>query len=749
MLAHSPKPENGIPAQLYAEHIENVVELAAWDTSAIADFSGDGRLLASAVRLAAEFHDLGKLDPRNQAVLAVGNGGRLPVNHVDAGVAHLLKEAPQLAAQLAAILVFSHHRGLPDVTEHRTRDAGAPFRDVKSDEDGRRVKDYTDEHLREYVRMHLSVVAGMEETAYSDEPLQSDLAVLLRLALSCLVDADHGDTSRHYGKPSFVDGPKLEAAARLALLDEYVAGLSRDKKAEPERKQLRQDVYLACRNANEAEASLLACDSPVGSGKTTAIMAHMLNVAAVRNLRRVFVVLPYTNIIDQSVGVYRKALVMLGESPARVIAAHHHRAEFESHTARHLTYLWNSPIVVTTAVQFFETLAACQTGVLRKLHQVIGSAIFIDEAHAALPAHLWPIAWKWLQELKNNWGCHFVLGSGSLSRFWQLPEFVDSPPAVPDLITAQVRKESLTRETTRVTYRSHPTPMDLAAFAPSEASWLSRLPGPRLFIVNTVQSAAVIARHLAGWKDRDNWQSDHPQVEHLSTALTPADRTSTLNRVMDRLADKDDRDWTLVATSCVEAGVDFSFRTGIRERASLNSLLQIAGRVNREGRPITADVWDIQLVHDAWLRPHPTFQHSSIVLGELFDEGLVGVGSCTEALRREIRRSRLEKEELLKAERAANFTKVAELFRVIDSPTLTAVVEETLKTKIESGQHVPNQELQNGSVQVYGSRIRDWGVREFDHVPGLFAWKLKYDPFLGFMAGVLPLIDGGAKGYVL
>ena len=746
LLAHSPRSDKKIPAQTYAEHVEHVCELATWKTRRIADCSIDGRLLTFAVRLAAEFHDLGKLDPKNQAVLAVGKGGRLPLNHVDAGVAYLLKDSPHLASQLAAILVFSHHRGLPDIAEHRTRDAGLPFRDLESDETGLRVKDHTDKQLMDYLRTHQSEIAGMEQSTYSDGQRQSGLSVLLRLALSCLVDADHFDTSRHYGESTFLDYPKLEPVARLTHLDEYVAALSTDDKAEPERRQLRQNVYFACRDANRAGESLLACDSPVGSGKTTAVMAHMLNVAVQRTLRRIFVILPYTNIIDQSVRVYRKALVMPGEIPDQVVAAHHHRAEFESLAARHMTYLWNSPIVVTTAVQFFETLAACETGALRKLHQVIGSAIFVDEAHATMPAHLWPTAWKWLQALKDDWECHFVLGSGSLNRFWELPEFVDSRPNVPDLVNVQVREESLTREDTRVTYRSHPEPLDLMALS----SWLSRLPGPRLLIVNTVQSAAVIARYLAGWEGGRNWHSIHPQVEHLSTALAPTHRAFTLNRVIERLKNKDDRDWTLVATSCVEAGVDFSFRTGIRERSSLNSLLQIAGRVNRGNEYESAHVWDIQLVHDSWLRPHPAFEHSSVVLGELFNEGQVGVSSCTEALRREIRRSQLKKDELLKAERAFSFPKVAELFRVIDSPTtMTAVVDRTLKEKISSGETVPNKKLQDGSVQIYGTRMNEWGVREFDHLPGLFAWELGYDPFLGFMAGVLPLVDGGASGYVI
>ena len=743
LYAHSPRPENETPAQPYAEHIENVIALAVRRTGELSAHATDARLLEMAVRLSAEFHDLGKLDRENQAVLSVGGGGRLPVNHVDAGVAHLLRVPQRQAEQLAAVLVFSHHRGLPDFAEHRTREAGRPFRDLKARESGCLAKDHTDNELTEYLRLHWSAITGASQSAYPNEQRRGDMSVFLRMALSCLVDVDHFDTARHYGQGLSVSSPALEPVGRLGLLDRYVAELSRDK--EDERTRLRQDVYHACRNVDPSGESLLACDSPVGSGKTTAIMAHLLSVAAARKLRRVFVVLPFTNIIDQSVRVYRESLVRGHEAPERVVAAHHHRAEYASLAARHLTYLWDCPVVVTTAVQFFETLAACRTGALRKLHQVAGSAVFIDEAHAALPPHLWPIAWKWMQELRNDWGCHFVVGSGSLSRFWSLPEFVDSPPAVPDLVDLHVRGESRNREATRVTYQSHPEPLSLTTLEP----WLLQLPGPRLLIVNTVQSAAVIARHIADWQGRDDWQSNHPQVEHLSTALTPADRAVTLDRVIDRLASGDDRDWTLVATSCVEAGVDFSFRTGVRERASLNSLLQIAGRVNRGSEYESADVWDIQLVHDSWLRGHPTFEHSSVVLGELFDEGEVGVNFCTEALRREIRRARIKKDALLKAERALDFPTVEELFRIIDSSTLTAVVDEKLKDTIESGRRIPNQEVQNGSVQIYESRAREWAVREFEHVPGLFRWELGYDSFLGFMAGVLPLVDGGAKGYVV
>ena len=105
--------------------------------------------------------------------------------------------------------------------------------------------------------------------------------------------------------------------------------------------------------------------------------------------------LPFTNIIDQSVETYRKALILPDENPEAIVAAHHHKAEYKNQLLMASSFRWSAPIIVTTAVQFFETLASNHPSTLRKLHQLAGSAIFIDEAHAALPAHLWPQAWKW------------------------------------------------------------------------------------------------------------------------------------------------------------------------------------------------------------------------------------------------------------------------------------------------------------------------------------------------------------------
>ena len=745
-LAHSARPDRGVPEQEYRDHIENVVGNAVCNADRAAVFSAKyGDLLPAAVRQAAEFHDLGKLDETNQEVLRTNRGKML--NHVDAGVAHLLKDASGDSRLLAAIVVFAHHIGLPVWADESTRGTGLILRDTAPTSSGIALRDFTNQWLFEYLQRHTNAGSKLQPAPTTNPKLVLD-PLLWRMALSCLVDADHSDTARHYRDPVANQTPPLLAPEkRLMLLDQYVAELGRQRK--DKRTRLRTEVYRECREA-DTSAGLLACDSPVGSGKTTAIMAHLLKAAMAKKLRRVFVVLPFTNIIDQSVAVYRKALVHNDEAAEDIVVAHHHRAEFDDPVARQYSFLWHAPVVVTTAVQFFETLAARCPASVRKLHQVAGSAIFIDEAHTALPAHLWPQAWKWLRELEREWNCHIVLGSGSLNRFWELPDFVDPPTTLPPLVPDAVRDSSADHERRRVKYRSWSESLDLECLA----KFVKKTEGPRLLIVNTVQSAAAIARHLA-----KEFGGEH--VEHLSTALTPRDRHATLELVKLRLRQPNHRDWTLVATSCVEAGVDLSFRTGIRERCGLTSLLQTSGRVNRSNEYEHADVWDIQLRHDHLLRPHPAFEASARVLGELFVEDKVSPDFCTEALRREIRQAGMpkKKEDIDVAERTANFPKVEELFRVIDSDTVTAIVDEVLIQRLEAYEKdktkklkITRAELQSASVQIWHSKEQQFGLERLERVRGyddLRKWKLAYDRFLGYMAGVLPLIDGGNDGLIV
>lgn len=724
-FAHSPKVSLGIVAQAYKNHVSSVISDACRKATEAASSTRFSPLFSESVRLAAEFHDLGKLDPLNQAVLATEGRGKLPLNHVDAGVAEMLRRNRSKPAMIAALLIYSHHRGLPDFLELNQNH----FRDIALHEKFGTTKDRTDEWLDRYLQVHRQEVISpvISETIECSTP--TSMQILYRMALSCLIDADHFDTSANYGQSKQLSPIPLSASERLERLDRYVAELGSSD--EDPRNQLRSMVYKSCRES-VAPRGLVSCDSPVGSGKTTAVMAHLLRTTAENGMRRIFVVLPYTNIISQSVDVYRRCLVFPHENAERVVAAHHHRAEFSDPETRHLTYLWEAPIIVTTAVQFFETLAAASTGSLRKLHQLANSAVFIDESHAALPSHLWPVAWKWLRKLKEEWNCHFVLGSGSLSQFWTLPEFSESPEQLPCIVDSQHSQASHDYEMQRIRYCCHTEPMSLEG----SVDWVARVDGPRLLIVNTVQSAAFIAKEFEKTYGRSS-------VEHLSTSLMPLDRETNLRRVRSRLADPNDTDWTLVATSCVEAGVDISFRSGFRERSSLNSLLQTAGRINRSGEYGTADVWDFQLICDHRLRKHPSFDDSAAIVGELFIESKVAPQFCTEAMRREVRRMGMKNDAALidAAEQKLQFVEVESRFRVIDSNTEIAVVQASLKRRLRNREPVSFQELQNGSVQIYSNRRLESALAPIVERPGVYEWTLAYNSFLGYMAGVIDQTD--------
>ncbi len=733
MLAHSAKPEYNIKEQSYSEHINNVISRAGDNARHVASYYvEDGQLLYEAVRLAAAFHDLGKLDSLNQNILSGKFKGKL-LNHVDAGSAVFLSN--EYSNAISCLLVFSHHLGLPDIVDEIN--SPAPFRDRSETEIARKVipfYEYSNNLLNQYLDIHKSIINDIEKSHFN---LPNNHQMLLRIALSCLVDADHFDTAKNYNSSIPQNGLPLFPEKRLELLDNYITNLATSSDS---RNNTRQKVYETCKYST-IQNSIVACDSPVGTGKTTAIMAFLLNKAKTNNLRRIFVVLPFTNIIDQSVEVYQNALVDQQENKDDVVAAHHHKAEFDDESMRQYSFLWHAPIIVTTAVQFFETLASCSTSSLRKLHNLPGSAIFIDESHAALPAKLWPMAWKWLKELANNWNCHIVLGSGSLSRFWELEEFENDKIEIPDLVSCSVTPEAYEYENTRVKYNTYSKKFDLIGLI----DFIKEHPGPRLLIVNTVHSAAVIASKL----------SETESVEHLSTSLCPADRLKTLVRIKERLKDKKDTNWTLVATSCVEAGVNFSFRTGLRERSSFTSLIQTAGRVNRNGEYTDSVLWDIQLNHDGkYLKKHPAFDVSASVLGKMFSEKKIDAKYTTEAIKREIRSPEYIEfpKNILIAEKNSQFPIVESLFKVINTDTKTVIVKEHIIEKINDRYKVSNREIMNNSVQILSYKLHsdlNYGVEEISHMPNLYKWNRDYDDFLGYMAGIVHQINRDADGYAI
>jgi len=492
-------------------------------------------------------------------------------------------------------------------------------------------------------------------------------------------------------------------------------------------------------------------------------MAHLLKVAKERKLRHVFVVLPYTNIITQSVKVYREALRLPGESVTdmeAVVAEHHHQAVFEDVNLRGLATLWQAPIIVTTAVQFFETLASNNPARLRKLHELPGSAVFFDEAHAALPADMWPVCWRWLNEWVHDWNGYAVLASGSLAEFWSLEEFrsivegktlgqacTEPPPHVARLPT-QFASRFKDAEHARIRFEPISSPLTLDDLC----QHIEKAPGPRLVIVNTVQSAAILARHMMSVRQKQ-------EILHLSTALAPRDRAKIIAKIKTRLSDQLDRNWTLVATSLVEAGMDFSFSTGFRQRCSAASLIQTGGRINRNAEVNGFGVlYDFDFVDTYTFPDNPSIRNSKQALAEIFDMGWLTSAQPSDLPK--ICRFAMQREFMVKQQNQAlaavrheidmDYPAVAEVCRVIRDDTRLVIIDRCVAERVRLGIPVSQDELIQSSVQMYVSKAKRLelppllaGTQEIFMLPE--GWN--YDPdCLGYMAGWLDLEDKKIAG---
>jgi len=729
-FARSPDPKRDITPQTYLDHVLHVLARGRCYLRKVLHYARDwdSAAMLRILELAAEYHDLGKLNEENQQVLrGEKKAARLPVSHPDAGIAHLI--SPEQEAWTSALFVYAHHAGLPNVADISDKGMRNPL-----------IEKDVDQELSDLLARHESSV---RPAIIRKSPLEIASALQpadIRILFSCLTHADHGDAARASNdEPINRKPPKLRAEERLEALRCYVEKLS-SSGDQSERNRMRTDFFEACSSSSVDEA-IVICDAPVGTGKTTSVMAYLLGMAARRGLRRIFVILPFTNIITQSVKTYRKALVLEGERGEDVVAEIHHRADFKDRASRKLTALWDAPIVVTTAVAFFETMASASPSALRRLQNLPGSAIFLDEAHAMLPVKLLPLAWRWIQHAASGWSCQWVLASGSLCHFWSLDEFRQDSmyERFPNLLPDKEQEKLQKFEVARVRHQYQPETMSLDDLA----DWLKELEGPIIVVLNTVHTAAAAAKAAERVFGAGN-------VLHLSTSLTPDDREVILDLVKARLKYKAHTRWCLIATSCVEAGVDLSFRTGVRECASLVSLLQLAGRVNRNSEYKDPDIWTVMLnSNDQGVTRNPVFGVSSRILREFFEEEReISPELCTEAMQKEIREQGAFSRSLCEKDGAFAFKAVEKEFRVIDDESQLTVINPSLIQRIRNFEDISWKEIQSGSVRVR-KNIRDkLGIEESRRYPGVLLWPdgAKYSSFLGYMEAVLELDDFDAKG---
>ena len=399
------------------------------------------------------------------------------------------------------------------------------------------------------------------------------LAFLTRMLFSCLVDADFLATERFMngvraGERESVAG--LDFVSLQKKLDDHLAGLAAKTAAfglhESPVNAIREEVRKDCVSAAALSPGLFTLTVPTGGGKTLSSMAFALRHAKERGLDRVIYVIPYTSIIEQNAKVFRD---IFGDE---AVLEHHGNVDYETGNPqmRLLAENWDAPIVVTTSVQFFESLHANRASACRKLHNLACSVVILDEAQS-LPIDLLRPCLRSLDELVRHYGTSVVLCTATqpavLANQLAQGGLTGGQEGCREIIPAGRRLHERLR---RVKAERIPGKISDAELLESVADHSSAL-----VVVNT-------RRHARELFEAARARFSKRPVFHLSAQMCPQHRAEILSFVKELL--RSGKPCLLVSTQLIEAGVDIDFPCVFREMAGADSLAQSAGRCNREGR---------------------------------------------------------------------------------------------------------------------------------------------------------------------
>lgn len=564
MYAHSAP---GRPREIWETHREHSARVAARAARLASAFGW-----AEAARAAGLLHDIGKCSEAFQRYIARApdetEGSARGPDHSTAGAQEALRRYGKPLGRVLAAIIAGHHAGLSDG-------------DALDDRLGKRIEPHdrwtheTDEppepaRLAPTRRPRLSAHRGFFES------------FLTRMLFSCLVDADFLETEAYYasldgrsvGRDGFTDIATLRDRLRA-----YMAGRSAGAPATPVN-ALRARVLDHATAKAELAPGFFTLTVPTGGGKTLASLSFALEHAARHDLRRVITVIPFTSIIEQTASVFREALGDGGAENATDVLEHHATFDWEAASRRaredgrgadpvdrlrRAAENWAAPVVVTTAVQFFESLFSNRTSRCRKLHNLANSVIILDEAQT-MPLRLLGPCLAALDELVRVYGASVVFCTATQPALRGEDGFKGGPSIPcdrelapePQALYAQLRRARVER-------------LDGKIGDEVVAARFAERP-QMLCVVNRRAHAQALYARIR----------DLPGAVHLSTLMCPAHRRRVLEEARGRLARGEPA--RIVSTSLIEAGVDIDLPEVWRAAAGLDSIAQAAGRCNREGK---------------------------------------------------------------------------------------------------------------------------------------------------------------------
>ncbi len=555
--AHTAEGENGeaLPEssgkwQPLATHLRNVANLAKQFASPLG--------LPAEAELAGLLHDLGKYRDEFQAYLRGERGSSVETQHAIFGAAWAMERSLASTQPVAG-----HHAGLHDCGDLPGMFAKPALRITQT--------------VPELIARLETELGPLPPPPPLPPWMKDDLSAefYTRLLFSCLVDADRLDTACQPETP-----PPDRVLQTGQLLEKVHAERRSKTKANPGSPLavLRNRIFDTAIERAALPPGFFSLTVPTGGGKTLASMAFALAHAKAHGLRRVIVVIPYLSIIEQNAAEYRH---IFGEE---VVLENHSGVrpkddlgEEEKSRLELVSENWDAPVIVTTSVQFLESLFASSPSKCRKLHRIPRSVVIFDEVQT-LPAHLLKPTFNVFRELAANYGTSFVFSSATQPAFRKssaLPDGFD----LHELREIAPEPDDLFRKLRRVNY--HLPKTGEALDWPALAEKMAATP-QALCVVNLTRHAKEL------WEQLKRILPETEIPIHLSSAMCPQHRLALIQSIREKLQNQ--QPCRVVSTQLIEAGVDVDFPVVWRALGPLDSIVQVAGRCNREGRLAAGEV---------------------------------------------------------------------------------------------------------------------------------------------------------------
>lgn len=528
-------------------HLSKVAELA--------ERFGTQINAAPSARLCGQLHDFGKYSDRFQGVLL---GAHTHIDHAICGAAMLRRSVGEKYFLYRHILeaISGHHDGLVDYHALQSPLNESTTSDTPILAPGGKAAALAGQHEYALACQYFArdfpafKVPRLPNTCTGDT---LDDMLHTRMVFSCLVDADY-TASADMEDPG--ESAPLNADALLERLYAYCDNTRRRSTAAPEVNRLRDSVFERCGEMGLQAGGPFTLTAPTGVGKTLALLHFALQHCMAWHKQRIIIVLPFLAIAEQNAEVYASIVpdVLIDHSQSDLDEAG------RLHAAR-----WDSRFIITTSVNFFETLFAQKPTDCRKLHNIANSVVIFDEAQS-LPSDLAAATVKAVSTLCKEYGCTTVFSTATQPDFSSLPNTHFWRPA--EIVDDSATLYRTLRRTTVNWRLDKPTPLLEVA---DEMAQLSSV----CVIVNLRRHARTLYAALKA-------ACPEEEVFFLTTDLCPSHRSDVIATVRERLLAG--LPCRVVATQCIEAGVDLDFEVLYRALAPLEAIIQAAGRCNRNGR---------------------------------------------------------------------------------------------------------------------------------------------------------------------